>query len=455
MELLRSIVILYKDVFFSEDSDNIISKMNDREKEAIRIISSTEDHINNKLLLKILAKKLYNKVPNNPTFRSFLSTLTKKMIRIASMSKSRGSDIQKVRFEIQEEYSAYRKIVMNGMIQVVLKFGKNLVRKAIQYHDYHTARNVVESIFQYYVSQEDDSQINYYHQEYLNLEEICKLEHECKYQFGKVSSDREISDATRNDLMDWLSKAEKRLDESSSDFHFFYYKIQLAITSGDEYEKYCELAIQYFESLYFNHATYLSIFRNRLKDYRIKKNDVSLKTLGLLNDLLKSSIRYSNSWYLYAFTYVKVNINRGEISESKKWINRVLRSGKFRTLEQKQRNQWKLMQMYLHLISGSVDEVKVSSIKQSLSYKSAIKSNQNVPFLIGEIIYLLKIGKLDIDKKINHLRKVLHSTTNGNELERGIGFCDAVQNGVKFSVRKTDKSFDSEYVFYENLLEKV
>jgi hypothetical protein len=80
-----------------------------------------------------------------------------------------------------------------------------------------------------------------------------------------------------------------------------------------------------------------------------------------------------------------VNINRGEVNESKKWIDRVLRSGKFRTLEQKQRNQWKLIQMYLYIISGNFDEVKVSSIKHSLGYKSVIKSNQNVSFLIGEI----------------------------------------------------------------------
>ncbi len=455
MELLRSIVILYDQVFSNESTDAILSQMNDLEKKAFDIISNTEESINNKDLKYVLAKTLYNRTPSNPTFRSFLAALNKKMVRIASMSKSKGSDIQKIRFDIQEEYSAYWKMVMKGMIEVVLKSGKNLVRKAIQYHDYNTARSVVESIFQYYVSQEDDEQIDFYHQKYLELEEICRLEHESKRQFGRVSSDRNISESSRNELMRWLDQAQNRLGIASSDFHFFYYKIQLAITDGDEYGKYCESAIAYFEDLYFDHATYISIFRNRLKNYHIKKNDISLKTLGLLNDLLQSSIRYSNSWYLYAFTYVKVNINRGETNESKKWIDRVLRSGKFRTLEQKQRNQWKLMQMYLHIHSENLGDVKISSIKHSLGYKSVIKSNQNVSFLIGEILYLLKIGKLDLDKKINHLRKILKLTTKSNELERGIGFCDAVQNGVKFSVGKTEKSFDTEYVFYEKLLEKV
>lgn len=455
MELLRSIVILYDQVFSNESTDAILLNMNDLEKSAFEIIATTEEHISNKELKCILAKKLYNSSSTNPSFRSFLATLNKKMMRIASMSKSKGSNIQKLRFDIQEEYSAFKKIALNGMIEVVLKSGKNLVRKAIRYHDYNTARCVVEYIFQYYVSQEDDEQIEIYHKKYLEIEEICRLEHECKLQFGQVSSDRIINESSRKELMRWLEQSQNRLEIASSDFHFFYYKIQLAISDGEEYEKYCELAIVYFEKLYFNHATYISIFRNRLADYLIKKNDISLKTLGVLKDLLQNSIRYSNSWYLYAFTYVKVNINRGEINETKKWIDRVLRSGKFRTLEQKQRNQWKLMEMYLHIISGNFDEVKVSSVKHSLGYKSVIKSNQNVSFLIGELIYLLKIGELNLDKKINHLRKILSLTTKGNELERGVGFCDAVQNGVKFSVHKTENSFDNEYVFYEKLLEKV
>ncbi|MEM9545815.1 MAG: hypothetical protein AAGA77_07575 [Bacteroidota bacterium] len=455
MEMLRSIVILYDKLYSNESSDAILSNLNDMEKKAFEIISSTELSISNKELRQTLSQNLYNCASNHPTFRSFLTTLTKKMIRVASMCNSKGSDIQKARFEIQEEYTAYRKMVMKGMIEVVLKFGKTLVKKAMTYHDYHTARNVIESIFQYYVSQEDDEQISFYHEKYTELEELCHLEHESKLFFGKVSSDRIADDLTRNELNSWIIKAQTRLGIESSDFHFFYYKILLAISDGTEYENHCKSAITYFENLYFNHATYLSIFRNRLKDYRIKQNDISVNTLGLLNDLLNNSVRYSNSWYLYAFTLVKVNINRGEIIESQKWIKRVLSSGKFRTLERKRRNQWKLMKMYLNIISGNFDEVKISSIKHSLGYKSVVKSNQNIPFLIGEIVYLLKIGELDLDKKINHLRKILHHTTTGNELERGIAFCDAVQHGVKFTVKKTEKSFDSEYIFYEKLLEKV
>ncbi|MDF1695427.1 MAG: hypothetical protein P1U56_06330 [Saprospiraceae bacterium] len=103
MELLRSIVILYDQVFSNESADAILFQLNDLEKEAFEIILKTEEHIINKDLKINLAKKLYNTTANNPTFRSFLAGLTKKMVRVSSMSKSKGSDIQKIRFEIQVE----------------------------------------------------------------------------------------------------------------------------------------------------------------------------------------------------------------------------------------------------------------------------------------------------------------------------------------------------------------
>ena len=106
-------------------------------------------------------------------------------------------------------------------------------------------------------------------------------------------------------------------------------------------------------------------------------------------------------------------------------------------------------------MKGEFDEVNIRKIKYNLNYTTTTKSSNNIPFLIGELIYLLKTGEQNLDRKINHLRNQIKSQCQGNELERGLGFCDAVQKGQKFIAKKAETSFENEYVFYEKLLEKV
>jgi len=457
MNLLRSIISLYEEVFKNDSTEPIFNRFNVKEKRAVGIILNNL-LLDDSLLKSKLSHEIYNSKPDNPSFRSFISTLEKKTVIIASMARSKGSEIQKIRFSLIREHTAVQNLFMLGIYEPGIKLGKKLYKKAIYYHDYRTALNVAETLFQYLVSFGNNKEALKYDKIYKEVDKICKAEHESKLMFSKVL-DAEKSDKftiQENEYFaKWLKLAEQTLYTSSSDFHFFFYQIKLKLSHGDEYELWCKKAIEYFENLYFNHSAFTSTFHRRLVHYKFENGNVSIATLKLLKEVIDEVKPYSDAWYRYVHTMVKILLNLEDYNESTRWINKVLRSKKYRFIPKEHRNEWQLIQMYSYLLKGEYDEVNIRKIKYNLNYNETQKSSDNIPFLIGELIYLLKTGETDLDRKMNHLRNTLQSQCKGNELERGLGFCDAVQKGQKFKAKKSKTSFQNEYVFYEKLLEKV
>ena len=457
MNLIRSVISLYEEVYMNDSTKPIFNRFNAKEKQAVRII--LDNLLLDDLLLKSkLSRLIYDSKSNNPTFRSFISSLEKKTVLIASMAKSKGSEIQKIRFNLIREYSAFQNLFMLGIFESGVKLGKKLYKRAIYYHDYKTALNVVETLFQHLVSFGSNIEALKYDKIYNDIDKICKAEHESKLMFMKVlnaEKTNKLSDLDNEYFSKWLKLAEKTLYTRSSDFHFFFYQIKLKLSQGDQYEFWCKKAIDYFEKLHFNHSAFASTFHRRLVHYRFENGDVGIATLKLLKEVIDLVKQYSSSWYRYVHTMVKVLLSQDKFEESHILINKVLRSKKFRYQPKEHRNEWQLINMYYCIMADKYDEVNIRKIKYNLNYNKTEKNSNNIPFLIGELIYLLKIGEQDLDRRINHLRTTIKNQCKGNELKRGLGFCNAVQKGQKFKVEKSKTSFQNEYVFYEKLLEKV
>jgi len=457
MNLLRSIISLYEEVFKNDSTEPIFNRFNVNEKRAVRIILDNL-LLGDSLLKSKLSHEIYNSKPNNPSFRSFISSLEKKTVLIASMAKSKGSEIQKIRFSLIREYAAFQNLFMLGVYESGIKLGKKLYKKAIYYHDYKTALNVVETLFQYLVSFGNNKEALKYDKIYKEVDKICKAEHESKLMFSKVLDAEKSNKFTIHEneyFVKWLKLAEQTLYTSSSDFHFFFYQIKLKLSDGDEYESWCIKAIDYFENLHFNHSAFTSTFHRRLVHHRFENGDVGIATIKLLQEVIDQVKPYSAAWYRYVHTMVKIQLNQDKFEESNRFINKVLRSKKYRYQPKEHRNEWQLINMYYCIMTDKFNEVNIRKIKYNLNYNKTEKSSNNIPFLIGELIYLLKTGEKDLDRKVNHLHSTIKNKCIGNELERGLGFCDAVQKGQKFKAKKSKTSFQNEYVFYEKLLEKV
>jgi hypothetical protein len=285
------------------------------------------------------------------------------------------------------------------------------------------------------------------------------LEYECELKYsGLVHEGKKINkhSAIRKNVEKWIVSVEpKLLQIKSADFHHYFYQIKLKLCSDHDYEQICMEAIKYFENLYFNHSAFISIFKNRLLQHRLHKGDITIDTIKTIKYLLSNVEKFSTSWYRYSQSLVKISLNGGDYNNASKWIAKIKGSKKYRNIPKSHRNEWELLEMYKYIMSGEYDEVNIRKIKYNLNYNATIKSSSNIPFLIGELIYLLKTGEKELDKKVNHLRNTFQNQCKGNELKRGLGFCDALQKGIKFNVKKSKTSFENEFVFYEKLLEKV
>jgi len=374
------------------------------------------------------------------------------------MARSKGSEIQKIRFGLIREYSAFQNLFMLGIYESAFKFGKKLYKKAVFYHDYKTALNTVETLIQYLVSFGSNKEVLRFNKIYKDVECIYKAEHESKLMFSAVLDAEKNSSSPNSEneyFTNWLELAEQKLHIYSSDFHFFFYQIRLKLSKAEEYEYWCKEAIEYYDNLYFNHSAFSSIFHRRLVHHKFENGDYGIDTLKLLQDVIGRTNQYSDAWYRYVHTLVKILLNHGDFNQAYQWISKVLNSKKFRYQPKDHRNEWQIIEMYYYLMKGEYDEVNIRKIKYNLNYNKTVKSIDNIPFLIGELIYMLKINDVDIDRKVNHLRGEIKKQCQGNELKRGIGFCDAVQKGQKFKIKQSKTSFQNEYVFYEKLLEMV
>ncbi len=456
MELLRSIIPLF-DELSNECVDAAIQKLNDKEKQAAGIITKSKSLGDNELNAK-LARDIYNVNYTSSTYRSFIKAFEKKIIKIVSLVESKGSDIQKIRFNIHRSYTAMYHMFMLGLRVPAVALAKQTLKQAVKYHDYTTARNICKLLVRHYGTFGNKKIQQKYIDKYAQITSIVDLEYECELKHSNLVHEmkrNDISVDTRENTEKWVNSITSKLELESTGFYHYYYQIKLKLCSDQEYEEVCLEAIDYFESLHFNHSAFISIFKNRLLLHKLQKGDFRIKTISAIKFLIENVEKFSTSWYRYARSLMKIYLNRGDYIEASKWIAKVKGSKKYRNIPKSHKNEWEVLGMYKYLMSDKYDEVNIRKIKYNLNYNKTEKSSNNIPFLIGELIYLLKTGEKNTDRKINHLRNTIQNQCKGNELKRGLGFCDAVQKGQKFKVKKSKTSFQNEYVFYEKLLEKV
>jgi len=454
MELLRSIIPLIEELS-NECVDAVIQKLNDKEKRAVEIIARSKSISSDELNAKI-ARDIYDVSYTSSTYRSFKKTLEKKIVKIIAVAESKGSDIQKIRFKIHQLYTAMYHMFMLGLRKPAVILGKQTLQLAVKYHDYTTARNVCKLLVRHYGTFGNQKTHQKYIDQYAQITTIVDLEFECELKYSRlVSEGRNISSKTREHIKKWLQSEQLTLGIDSSGFFYYYYQIRLKLCQESEFENICLEAVNYFENLYFNHSAFISIFKNKILQHKLGKGNVTIDTIRTIKYLIGNVEKFGTSWYRYMRSLMKMYLNIGDFIEASKCISRVQGSKKYRNVPKSHRNEWELLGMYKHLMAGEYDEVNIRKIKYNLNYNKTEKSNTNIPFLIGELIYLLKTGTQNLDRKINHLRKMIRTQCKGNELKRGLGFCDAVQKGQKFNVQKSKSTFQNEYVFYEKLLEKV
>lgn len=446
MKLLRALITNYENEFKNELSEIIVNGFNSKQKKAFQFIHENS-HLDESILNTKLAEELYECSPSHSTYKSFKATFTKRMLKIVNLKEGRGSELQKVTFELHEELMAINKLVGMGFRHGAKELFNKVMSRALKYQKYEIARSLSLIIIRHHIyygtsNQQKEAVAKY---EYINS--ICEQENEIKNIYGDLAKHKILSDKVKLRYKVLLEDLVNRLEFDSYLFHYYYYSIELLMCSDGEYEDKCYEAIDYFSNLWFKHTTHIAIFRNRLLKYRISKKDF-VKSKLVLNVLMEEHRPFTYHWYLYAITYVRVLLYSEDTGEAYKWYTKIIDSRNYITLPKDHRKECEVLGMYVYLMVDAIDRISIRRVKYNLNYNKKERSKNHINFLVAELIYDIKSGKLDIDKKVNHLQKL------GKDNQRIIALCKSLRTGAKYNP-KVEGSFDDEIVAHERLVSLV
>ena len=397
MKMLRSVIERYEDEFKNEFSQIVIDKLNNKQKLALNIILENPE-LDDFALNKKMAQELYNNVTSYSSYKSFKKSFQRVIFKIVYLHVSNGSQLQKIFFELQEEIVVIKKLNYFGMRSAAkVQYNKTL-SKALKYQNFEVAKTISLIIIEHYAFYGKENQLTEIISKYEKLDKICKLQTEIKILYGYLIKKKNISDKDKERHLELLNEMESKLEFDSWMYRCFYFFIKLIICKKEKYEIICRESIEYFSNLPFNHSAYISIFRNRLLNYKIANGDL-LKSKLVLKDQMNDYKIFTYHWYIYALTYVRVLLYAGDTSEAYKWYKKVADSRNYITLPKDHRNEWEVLGMYVYLMADNMEAISIRKVKYNLNYNKTERSKNNINFLIAELIYDIKSGKLDIDKK--------------------------------------------------------
>lgn len=452
MKVIRSIVNTYNSTFKSSCADPILDSLNENEKLAWRIILEN-DGLNDSQLNTKIAKVLYDNSPHSNAYKTFKRNFAKKLRRIVTVSISKGSEMQKDAFELMDDYNAMMKLLYTGYYKASMHLAETLLNRAIKFQNYFLAKSICLLLLKTYGTHQPARRKKYV-DKYDELEITCHVEYKSILLFTDLVSweiEGDITEEQRAFVTQNIENLKLKLPYDSIVYHYYYYQIQLKVCEKAEYEKWCREAVDHFEGLWYKHTYYVSLFRNRLMDFYLRTGEYAKAELNLIT-LLDDTKDYSIAWYRFAITFIAVNLKLAKNEIAREWYSRLVRSKKYRAVPKALKNELEILGMYLHVAVGEIENISIRKIKYNLNADKAYLAKENIQFLVGEIAYLILSGKVDVDAKVNHLRKVV--TNSKKNVERCLAYCDYIDSGKPFDI-KDDSQWKDEILSYEQLIKIV
>lgn len=449
MKILRSIISNYEGEFKNDVADTIVSNLTTNQLQAWTIIKD-HAHLPDDALNRKLASDIYGYETDHRTYKSFKSTLTKKINNIVLTHQSEGSQMQRITFELAEDICIISKMFSMGLKEVVRDHIRSATKKAIKYHKTEMARTLATMNISYQYMNGSKEDIRSAKSQLEAIIMMCDEELELEGIYNDLCKKDIIDEDTKVEyriILEHTNLTDKLIFDSCR-YHYFYYSIRLLICDSTEYEKICHQAIEYFTHLHFDHEAYLSIFKNRLLKYRISQSEY-IKCKLVINTLLSNHREYSYHWYLYKLTYVKVLLYAQDYQEAYNAYHRVINSRNFREQKKDHKNEWHILGMYVNLMSDNTEDINLRKIKYNLNHSKVDRSSKNKKYLIAELIYLIKTNHTDIEKHVTHLSNLC----NGDP--RVMALIEFIKTQQKKFDNLPSPSFEEELVQYDHLIMKV
>jgi len=233
-------------------------------------------------------------------------------IRLIASATSKGSDLQKSISLLRDNYQAVWRLVDFGFRKTAIEVAEELIPMAVWHQKFSIAQDLCEELETYYSSFGDYESMQKYgtlHERYKNIRDH---EYKAKKMYNEVvyNYKRGISIDT-DKVFSFLLQLKDKLPQDNLCYHHIFFECKSLVCKGEELERLYIEAIDYFESLYFNHSTYISVFIKHLIGYYISAGQ-PLKAKAMIESKMDNYEEGSTPWFRFMLIYAQFLANQND-----------------------------------------------------------------------------------------------------------------------------------------------
>lgn len=270
-------------------------------------------------------------------------------LRIISGCQSKGSDIQKASFGINDHFSAMWKLFDLGFTKSGVNLAEKLIELSSSHHFYHIGAEVCKYLHRHYFKYEDMKTANYYDELFMVYHEMNLQEYQAQKLYLKVIyNDKHGLDVSRKDVKKSLELIKEKMKLDSCEYHYYYFQTLSIVSKDESFKDICNKAIEYFQNLYFKHDAYVNIFRIKLTHYYIENKEFKLAKFQL-SQILEVVKNGSSRWFNALYLKTDLLIKEGKFRKASNCLEKVLNHPNFDQRPKDHIEQWKILQKKLSL----------------------------------------------------------------------------------------------------------
>jgi len=269
-------------------------------------------------------------------------------IKLLANYKSKGSNIQKISFEIHDQYIAICKLFKLGKRKPAVNLSENLLETAVYYQEYTIAAELTKYLVNHYAVFDSMVTSNEYMKLYEKYSSMADLEFRARQIFNKVCYNEEHHlETNKQEVEKALIQIQEIMLLDSFNYYCYYYKSKCLLSDGEELVRWATEAIEYFENQYFKHDSIISHFKSILINHYIDC-DLNTKAYALLNSAINKSAIGSYAWFKYMYSIIELLAKDGKLQEASQKFELATNQDAFAGFSDDDKRYWEILRKMIY-----------------------------------------------------------------------------------------------------------
>jgi len=268
---------------------------------------------------------------------------TDELLQIIYSAKKLGTSIQQNSMTITKLYFGWLVLVKLGLRGVAIPLGDDLLKSYNWNNHYQFAADICNILMKHNFMFDNLIEAEKYERMFKEYRDIYNLEAEMETLYCKIiyKNDHGIHIDKTSINMD-LEEIESRLKFDSCKYHYYYYQCQCILNEGEDFEKWCLIALSYFKNLYFKHEIYYNIFIKKLYTYYLSIDNY-LKVYLEIPKYFNETKQGSKSWFRFQFIYISALINLVKVEDAFKEMTLCQSLKTYKNLSEAHQEEWQYL----------------------------------------------------------------------------------------------------------------